>query len=131
MPIAEVNGQTLYYEVHGEGEPLLCVMGLAADTLAWTLQRPAFAARHRTVIFDNRSYAILSLELLRVGARTDGNAADLFDLSRPPLDFVSLARGMGVDGTRAETADELVRALEQALSEPGPHLIDAVIPPLF
>ena len=28
MPTVEANGQTLYYEVHGEGEPLLCVMGL-------------------------------------------------------------------------------------------------------
>ena len=40
MPTTEANGQTLYYEVHGEGEPLLCVMGLAADMLAWALQRP-------------------------------------------------------------------------------------------
>ena len=54
MPTAGVNGQTIYYEVHGEGEPLLCVMGLAADTLAWTLQVPAFSERHRTIIFDNR-----------------------------------------------------------------------------
>ena len=54
MPTAEVNGQTLYYEVHGEGEPLLCVMGLSADTLAWMLQVPAFSAGYRTVIFDNR-----------------------------------------------------------------------------
>jgi 3-oxoadipate enol-lactonase len=54
MPTLEANGQTLYHEVHGEGEPLLCVMGLAANTLAWALQVQAFAERHRTVIFDNR-----------------------------------------------------------------------------
>lgn len=54
MPTTEANGQTLYYEVHGEGQPLLLVMGLAADTLAWALQVPAFSARHQTVIFDNR-----------------------------------------------------------------------------
>jgi 3-oxoadipate enol-lactonase len=54
MSTLEVNGQTLYFEEHGEGEPLLCVMGLAADTLSWALQVPAFSARHRTVIFDNR-----------------------------------------------------------------------------
>jgi 3-oxoadipate enol-lactonase len=54
MPTTGVNGQTIYYEDHGEGEPLLCVMGLAADTLAWTLQVPAFSERHRTIIFDNR-----------------------------------------------------------------------------
>jgi 3-oxoadipate enol-lactonase len=54
MPTTEANGQTIYYEVHGEGEPLLCVMGLSADTLAWTLQVPAFSAGYRTIVFDNR-----------------------------------------------------------------------------
>jgi|SRR5215207_3354932 len=54
MPTMEANGQTLYYEAHGEGEPLVCVMGLAANTLAWALQVQAFAERHRTIIFDNR-----------------------------------------------------------------------------
>ena len=54
MPTIEANGQTLYYEVHGEGEPLLLVMGLASDTLAWALQVPAFAERHQTIVFDNR-----------------------------------------------------------------------------
>ncbi len=54
MAIAEANGQQLYYEVHGEGEPLLCVHGLSCDTLAWIPQVQAFAAEYRTVIFDNR-----------------------------------------------------------------------------
>jgi 3-oxoadipate enol-lactonase len=54
MPTIEANGQTLYYEVHGEGEPLLLVMGLAADTMAWAMQVPAFSAHYRTIIFDNR-----------------------------------------------------------------------------
>ncbi len=109
------------------------VLNLQADGSAmYTLQSLWTQAREgldvTTVIFNNRAYAILNLELQRVGARTDGNAADLFDLSRPPLDFVALARGMGVGGTRAETADEFVLALERALAEPGPHLIDAILP---
>jgi len=54
VPHADVNGQRLYYEVHGEGEPLLCVMGLAANSLAWALQVPAFSERYKTVVFDNR-----------------------------------------------------------------------------
>lgn len=54
MPHLEANGQRLYYEVHGEGEPLLCVMGLSADTIGWTLQVPAWSQRYRTIIFDNR-----------------------------------------------------------------------------
>ena len=54
MAIADVNGQRLYYEMHGEGEPLLCVHGLACDTLAWIPQIQAFSSAYRTVIFDNR-----------------------------------------------------------------------------
>jgi 3-oxoadipate enol-lactonase len=54
MPTLALEDRTIYYEEHGSGEPLLCVMGLAADTLSWTLQLPAFAERHRTVVFDNR-----------------------------------------------------------------------------
>ena len=71
---------------------------------------------------------MLFRSLGRVGARTDGSAADLFDLSRPPLDFAALARGMGVPARTVRTADELVVALDEAYAEPGPHLIDAVLP---
>jgi acetolactate synthase-1/2/3 large subunit len=109
------------------------VVSLEADGSAmYTLQSLWTQAREgldvTTIVFDNRSYAILNLELSRVGARTDGNAADLFDLSRPPLDFVALARGMGVDATRAETVDDVTASLERAFAEPGPHLIDAILP---
>ena len=54
MAIAEANGQQLYYEILGEGEPLFCVAGLSCDTLVWIPQIQAFSAEHRTVIFDNR-----------------------------------------------------------------------------
>jgi acetolactate synthase-1/2/3 large subunit len=109
------------------------VLNLEADGSAmYTLQSLWTQAREgldvTTVIFDNRAYAILNLELSRVGARTDGNAAAQFDLSRPPLDFVALARGMGVAAARAETAGELTRALARGLAEPGPYLIDAILP---
>jgi acetolactate synthase-1/2/3 large subunit len=108
------------------------VLSLEADGSAmytfqslWTQAREGLDVT--TVIFDNRSYAILNLELSRVGARTDGNAADLFDLSRPPIDFVALARGMGVEGERAESADDFAQALERALADPGPRLVHAVL----
>ena len=48
------SGNTIYYEEHGEGEPLLCVHGLATDTLGWALQVPTFSQGYRTVVFDNR-----------------------------------------------------------------------------
>lgn len=54
MPHADCNGQRLYYEVHGEGDPLLCVHGLSASTLGWLPQIPAWSQRHRTIVFDNR-----------------------------------------------------------------------------
>ena len=54
MPSATCNGVELYHEVHGDGEPLLCVMGLGAQLREWARNVRAFAERHRTVIFDNR-----------------------------------------------------------------------------
>jgi acetolactate synthase-1/2/3 large subunit len=109
------------------------VLNLEADGSAMYTLQSLWTQAHegldvKTVVFDNASYAILNLELSRVGARTDGNAAALFDLSRPRLDFAALAAGMGVPGVRVTSADELVAALDRALREPGPYLIDAVLP---
>ncbi len=85
-----------------------------------------------TVIFSNRSYAILAMELERVGAGPAGTAGDaarsLLDLSRPTLDFTALAAGMGVPAVRAATTAEFAAGLSHALAEPGPHLIEAVLP---
>jgi acetolactate synthase-1/2/3 large subunit len=109
------------------------VLCLEADGSAmYTLQALWTQAREgldvTTVIFNNRSYAILAIELSRVGAAASGpRALDMFDLGRPPLDFVSLAAGMGVPASRAETAEELTTQLERTLAEPGPGLIEAVI----
>jgi len=54
MPYAEANGQRIYYESRGEGEPLLCVMGLGADLTGWSLQLPLWCGHYRAVVFDNR-----------------------------------------------------------------------------
>ena len=112
------------------------VLALEADGSAmytisalWTHAREGLDIT--TIIFSNRAYAILGMELGRVGAAAAGEAAlSLLDLSRPCLDFVSLARGMGVPASRARTAEELAGQLRQALAEPGPHLIEAVVPAL-
>ncbi|MDH3706654.1 MAG: thiamine pyrophosphate-dependent enzyme, partial [Acidimicrobiia bacterium] len=57
-------------------------------------------------------------------------ARAMLDLHQPDLDFVALAAGMGVDGVRVETADQLTEQLERCNREPGPHVIDAVVPAL-
>ena len=85
MAIAEVNGQRLYYEVQGDGEPLLCVHGLACDTLAWIPQIQAFAAGHRTVIFDNRDVGQSSM------------AAPGYDIADMARDALALADELELD----------------------------------
>jgi acetolactate synthase-1/2/3 large subunit len=67
--------------------------------------------------------------LSRVGAGAGGpRAQSLLDLSNPDLDFVALARGMGVPAVRPETAEDLTDAIERALAEPGPHVVCAPLP---
>jgi acetolactate synthase-1/2/3 large subunit len=85
-----------------------------------------------TIIYNNRSYAVLNMELDRVGVEGAGpKAKDLLDLSRPDIDFVALSQGLGVPATRATTADELSDQLARAIAEPGPSLIEAVVPPIL
>jgi len=54
MSTAAINGIDVYYEEHGSGDPLLLIMGLAADSVAWMFQLPDFSAKYRTIVFDNR-----------------------------------------------------------------------------
>lgn len=54
MPKTRVGDIELYYEEHGQGDPLLLIMGFATDSTGWALQTPAFSPRYRTILFDNR-----------------------------------------------------------------------------
>ena len=93
----------------------------------WTQAREGLNVTN--VIFDNGSYAILNVELGRVGADAGGPAArSMLEIGRPDLDFVAISEGMGVPASRATTAEEFNTALATALHEEGPHLIQAVLP---
>ncbi len=106
------------------------VLSLQADGSAmYTLQALWTQAREglnvTTVVLSNRSYAILNIELHRVGAEAGGpQARRLLDLTDPELDFCDLARGMGVPARRVENAEDLVSALETGMRERGPNLIE-------
>jgi acetolactate synthase-1/2/3 large subunit len=92
----------------------------------WTQAREGLDVT--TILYNNRSYAILTMELQRVEAGSPGPVASgLLDLSGPDLDFVALARGMGVPAERARTGEDLAAQLQVALGEPGPHLIEVMI----
>ncbi len=111
------------------------VIALTGDGSAmYTIQALWTMARERldiiSIIFNNRSYAVLNVELQRVGASGAGDKARAqLDLKNPPIDFVQLGEGMGVPSRRANTTDEFLVAFEHALRTPGPHLIEAIVPP--
>ena len=67
----ECNGQKLYYEIHGEGEPLVLIMGLGGDATAWMFQIPAFSKYFKVIVFDNRDVGRSSM------AKTSYTIADM------------------------------------------------------
>ncbi|MFV0302388.1 MAG: acetolactate synthase large subunit [Paracoccus sp. (in: a-proteobacteria)] len=109
------------------------VIGLQADGAGmYTLQGLWTQARERldviTIIFANRRYNILHGELQGVGAGTPGrNARRMLDLVDPSLDWVRMANGMGVEATRADTAEAFFDILKSAMLRKGPFLIEAMI----
>lgn len=105
----------------GDGTAMYTIQAL------WTMAREQLNVT--TIIFNNASYSVLNIELERVGAEDAGDKAkSQLDLNGPVLNFAQLAQGMGVHGVRVDTAEAFNHALEYALSQPGPHLIEAMVP---
>ena len=107
--------------LEGDGSAMYTIQSL------WTQAREGLDVT--TVIFANRSYAILDFELSRVGAEARGPAAEeLFGIGRPDLDFVATGAEHGrARAARVEDAQSFTAALREALAEPGPRLIEARI----
>ncbi|HXV01369.1 MAG TPA: acetolactate synthase large subunit [Caulobacteraceae bacterium] len=127
----------------GQGVPLATGAAIAAPSrkvvclqgdggAMYTLQALWTQAREKldvtTVILANRAYAILQIELHRVGALNAGpKALSMFDLTQPNLDFVALAKGLGVEAGRAETIEAFEAQFAAAMAGNGPRLIEAVM----
>ena len=80
------------------------------------------------LIFANGSYNILRGELTNVGVRNPGpRAVDMLTIGRPDLDWVSMAKGMGVEGMRAKDCDQLVKGLTAGLRSQGPYLVEVAL----
>ena len=108
--------------------PVLAMLGdggaAYTNQAFWTQAREGLNVT--TVIFANSSYNILNVEYGRLGVTDVGEiAASLFDIGNPKIDWVAMAKGFGVPGARADTADELCSLLEQGYETPGPFLIQA------
>ena len=98
----------------------------------YTLQALWSMAREQlnvvVVVFANRAYKILKAEMTRMGGSRPGGSADaVLTLDRPDLDWVSLARGHGVEAGRAEDMDTFIREFRRGLAASGPYLIELVI----
>ena len=113
------------------------VVALEADGSAmytlqawWTMAREGLDVT--TILLNNHSYAVLNMELDRVGAGSAGpRARDMLDLGRPAIDFVHLATGLGLHAARAESAEEFTDELARALATPGPSMVEAITPSLL
>ena len=106
--------------LEADGSGMYTVQGL------WTQAREKLDVV--TIVFANRTYAILHGEMRNVGVNAIGeNARRMLDLDQPALDWVALANGMGVEAARADTCECFEALLDSALSRPGPFLIEAVI----
>ncbi len=80
------------------------------------------------VIMNNRSYAILNIELARVGAgQPTPKTLSMLDLSRPDINWVDIAQGMGVPATKATSAEEFHQQFAAAMTTRGPQLIEAMV----
>src|SRR3954467_7718014 len=104
-----------------EGEPLLCVMGLAANTLAWTLQMQPFAERHKAVFFDNRDVGQSSMAsgpyTLEDMARDALALADELELDS--FHLVGVSMGGAIAQHMALAAPERIRTLGRAVTFAG------------
>ena len=107
----------------------LCLLG--DGSAMYTLQALWTLAREKldviAIVFANRAYAIINYELQRLGVSSGPAALSMMDLTRPELRFVDLARGMGVEGSRVETAESFASELEAALATRGPRLIELAL----
>ncbi|MGA8553800.1 MAG: thiamine pyrophosphate-dependent enzyme, partial [Candidatus Acidiferrales bacterium] len=89
----------------------------------WTMAREGL--RVTTVVFANRTYAVLQREFLGLGLGAPGpRAAALFDIGHPTLEWVHLAQGMGVPASRVTSLDEFAKKMREGFESDGPTLIE-------
>jgi len=104
----------------GDGGAMYTIQAL------WTMAREKLDVT--TVIFSNRGYLILDIELERHGLGPAGaNAHRLMDMDEPRIDFIKMATAQGVDAHRVEDCARFSDVLKDCLKQPGPHLIEVMM----
>jgi len=110
--------------------PQLILVGAQAPVAYFALPQALWTmARERlnitTVVFANRDYAVLKREFSYLGAGSPGpRVAAMFEIGRPDLDWVELAKEMGVPGIKVNSPDAFGEALRAGMEGKGPSLIE-------
>ena len=122
MATVRVNGVELYYEVHGEGAPVLLIHGLGSSTRDWEPQVPALAAAYKVIAFDVRGHGRSEKPRQRYSVKlfADDTAALIRALGIAPIHVVGISMGGMIAFQLAADAPELVRSL--AIVNSGPAM---------
>jgi acetolactate synthase-1/2/3 large subunit len=88
----------------------------------WTMARESLNVT--TVVFANRGYNVLKREFSGLGIGIPSpRVLDLFEIGRPDINWVALAKSMGVPGMRVDSLDAFAKELRRGLETDGPKLI--------
>jgi 3-oxoadipate enol-lactonase len=85
MPMVKVNDINMYYEIHGEGEPLILISGNGAESSQWKEMIPTFSKDCRVIPFDNRG-----------AGRTDKPDME-YSIEMMAADVIGLMDGLGIE----------------------------------
>ncbi len=113
------------------------VVALVGDGSAMYTNQALWTAAHESlavvyVIFNNASYRILKQRTRALkGFSAEDDRYVAMDLEKPQIDFVGLAKALGVPGERVEKAADVGRAVSRGLTSGGPYLVDVRIDPTF
>ena len=113
------------------------VVALVGDGSAMYTNQALWTAAHESlavvyVIFNNASYRILKQRTRALkGFSAEDDRYVAMDLDRPLIDFIGMARALGVSGERVEKAADVGGALGRGLASGGPYLLDVRIDPAF
>jgi 3-oxoadipate enol-lactonase len=123
MPEINIGKSSLYYEIHGEGHPLVMIRGLGSNADHWYSQLPALSAKYRVLTFDNRGIA-RSPEpggefSVSVMARDTLGLLDALELERPHI--MGLSMGGMIAQELAIAHPDRVNGLVLACTHPGGH----------
>jgi benzoylformate decarboxylase len=114
--------------------PVIALVGdgsaMYTNQALWTAARESLAVVY--VIFNNGSYRILKQRTHGLkGFSAEDDVYVGMDLDRPSIDYVGLAKALGVPGEHVEKTADVGKALERALRSRGPYLIDVRIDATF